>query len=325
MLKTHTNLRKLIQILLTIFFLWLVLRKINLLFLLESVGTIDVRHLLMAFIFAGIQFVIGIWRWQKTILLVSGQKLPSRRLFNSYLKSFFVNSILPGTITGDIVRIYDTRDLSNNSAMGAFVVFLERALGFFILIFVGISFYVLFPSHPHLAISFPPWMILTLLIICVTLLIVGILFHEWINKIISLALHWLNLFADFFPQLPYFIKAHPFIAFQVLLGTVIFTFLSVLVVYEALMAAQVEISFPSFFAVASIVMTLLIIPFSIQGIGLREYLYVTLLTPYSIQSESVLLGLALTYLIGMPFILWGWVVFSRQTTGSFKHDITRTI
>jgi hypothetical protein len=99
---------------------------------------------------------------------------------------------------------------------------------------------------------------------------------------------------------------------RVLAGTLVYQLLSLLIIFEGLQAAHLSISYDLFFAVAPLISLAIMLPISIQGLGVRETLYVSFLAPYGVDPESVLVGLSLTYLFGLPFILWGWLLYSQR-------------
>ena len=82
-------------------------------------------------------------------------------MFRSYLRAFFVSNLLPGTLTGDVVRIYDTRQVSESSTTAALVVLIERALGLTFLGGLGIAAGLTLPALPDFQLrdGAGPWII----------------------------------------------------------------------------------------------------------------------------------------------------------------------
>lgn len=306
--------RKLIwlaQITVTVGALYLILRTVDLRAIPILILSTDPTNILLAMIFTLLHFASGAWRWQQLIFIANGRRVSWKALFNSYLVSFFVSSLLPGTITGDIVRIYDTRQESGGSARSTVIILVERLLGLFVLLILGGIAWLGLDPKPELYISLPQWVLPAIGVAGAAGLIVWRFGSEY-NKTIQHIKRWFETLLGAAHALPGIMFHNPAGFTRVLIGTIGYQLLGLLIVYEGLQAAHVPVSLGLFLAVAPLVTLVIMLPISVQGIGIRESLYMALLAPFGASSESVLIGLSLTYLFGLPFILWGWLLYSQR-------------
>ena len=147
---TRASLQRLAQWGLTVGSALLILRVVDLSALPRILASANALYLALALLIALAHFFAGAWRWRELMRLYSARDVAYGRLFNLYIASFFVSSVLPGTITGDGLRVYATgRELEGTHRAFA-VVLLERLLGMALLALVGVIAWALMPVHPLL-------------------------------------------------------------------------------------------------------------------------------------------------------------------------------
>ena len=83
-----------------------------------------------------VQILVGAWRWG---LLVRAQGIPMTygALVNSYLVATFFNNFLPSNVGGDVIRIRDSAKSAGSTTVAATVVLFDRAIGLLGLGFVA--------------------------------------------------------------------------------------------------------------------------------------------------------------------------------------------
>ena len=88
----------------------------------------DALLLLLAFLMFFLGYLITAFRWR---LLLSAQGVSARIgfLVRSFIVAIFFNNLLPSTIGGDIVRVYDSWRLGNSRSGAASVVIVDRLMG----------------------------------------------------------------------------------------------------------------------------------------------------------------------------------------------------
>lgn len=94
--------------------------------------------LFFAFALLGIPFLITAWRWQR-LLHVCELNLPYRRCLTLTFLGQFYSTFLPGTTSGDIVKIVYTGKLTGQKTKSAITVILDRVIGLVGLIIVGFT------------------------------------------------------------------------------------------------------------------------------------------------------------------------------------------
>jgi|GEM_PF-1694361 len=107
--------------------------------------------LFFAFALLGIPFLITAWRWQQ-LLGVCQIKLPYGRCLTLTFLGQFYSTFLPGTTSGDIVKIVYTGKLTGQKTKSAITVILDRVIGLVGLIIVGFTAAVvelLITMHAH--------------------------------------------------------------------------------------------------------------------------------------------------------------------------------
>lgn len=91
-----------------------------------------------AFALSFVGYSISIGRW-RLLLGARGVRPTVGSLLQSYLVAYFFTNLLPSTIGGDAVRIYDSWRFGADKASAVAVIFLERILGLVSLLVLGLG------------------------------------------------------------------------------------------------------------------------------------------------------------------------------------------
>lgn len=84
----------------------------------------------------GVMIWISAWRW-RLLLAAQSVSVPLTRLSESFLVATFFNNFLPSNIGGDVVRIADTAPLTTSKTIATTVVLVDRILGLVALVAVA--------------------------------------------------------------------------------------------------------------------------------------------------------------------------------------------
>ncbi|MGC9260309.1 MAG: lysylphosphatidylglycerol synthase transmembrane domain-containing protein [Phycisphaerae bacterium] len=84
--------------------------------------------LLAALLLLGLPFVITAWRWRQ-LMLVQGMNLPYGKCLTLTFVGQFYSTFLPGTTSGDIVKIIYTGRITGQKTKSAVTVILDRVIG----------------------------------------------------------------------------------------------------------------------------------------------------------------------------------------------------
>jgi uncharacterized membrane protein YbhN (UPF0104 family) len=215
--------------------------------------------LLSTLIYVVIAWLVAV-RWN--ILL--GGRYAVGKLFSLHMIGNFFNAILPGTLGGDAVKGYYLYRDTNEAGVSFGSVFLDRYLGLFARLFLGLvsgmaAFAELRTVGMHWAIP-----ALFSLFIAGSLLV----FRFRIGKRFGAV-------ADFYDYAHSLLKQKQALLKAFLLSLIIQALLIAMIAAVALGIGQ-KLSFTELFVLVPIIMTVMIIPLSISGFGVREGAFVVL-------------------------------------------------
>lgn len=257
-------------------------------------------------------------RWYQ-ILRLLGIHLPVRRTLQFYLIGMFFSLFFPSIIGGDFIKMYYVRKESGKPMAYALAsVYLDRAGGFLALLLYGVAGALLCPIHltPQdfrpvgwFGLSRLPVVIIpavfTLLFIAANILLVNASLFRLLERLLA-ALHLSNVSVRI-------MELHEALRLcfrrpAALLSPFIISLVNILMVIlmNWLLALALDIEIPLAAMAATVpVMTLLVmLPVSINGIGLRENAFVILLQTVGVPPEKSfalsLLGFLLIVLSSLP-------------------------
>lgn len=104
----------------------------------EAAGRSDPYLLGLAFSLFFVGYFITAARW-RLLLRTHGNDAPLSRLVKSFMVAIFFNNFLPSTIGGDVVRVYDTWKMGTSRSVAFSVIFVDRFLGSFALSLIALS------------------------------------------------------------------------------------------------------------------------------------------------------------------------------------------
>jgi glycosyltransferase 2 family protein len=255
--------------------LWYILSTTDLSAIIQSFRLVNHWWLFAAFLTLFIGKLLSGYRWQK---LLNAHKLivPLPLLIKSLFVGQFFNSFLPSTIGGDAIRVYDIALYCKKITRSLTTIFIDRLIGVFSLIFVGlvalgIGIYLNFDVAVYC------WIIVGSFIA-----ILGIFLAIFNRRLANLSDNVLRFFkmngiAD---KARYATKAITDLKHERrLLGesfiiSILFQINVILYYYFCAQALALEIRLIYFFLFTPIVLIILLLPFTINGIGLRESSYI---------------------------------------------------
>ncbi len=294
--------------------MWWILQGTNFAEIGSSIRSASLPLLLLAFGLPFFGYFISVSRWR---LLLNAQGISAQvgHLVRAFMVSVFFNNFLPSTIGGDAFRIYESWRLGASKASAVAVVFVDRFLGLLALIvltMVGLlSANPFSESIPHLSV----WVFGGFVLVVA---LGFILFHSAFagnlgqtdgqSKLVHRAMGFVNKINN------------GFAAFRGRTDTVLQAFgLSLLlqanvVVQYFIIAKALHFSIPfwSFFLIIPLTLFVMLLPISINGIGLRESIFVLILAPWGIDKPEALALAWLAYgcLVGQGLL--GGAVYAMR-------------
>lgn len=236
----------------------------------------------------GTGFLIGSYRWQ-LLLRTQGTEVSLIFLMKSYIVSIFFNNFLPSTIGGDAVRAYDSWRVGGSKSEAVAIIFVDRFLGLFALMLFAL---IALPFTGALTAQIP------LLQLWVLLGVAGMLVVVWA---IFMPSRLFDLVAKL--PLPFASKVKrllaAFLLFQgrrdVLLKQLWLSLLlqANVIIHYYFIAQALNLSVPlyGFFFMIPLVTLLMMVPISINAIGIRESAFGFFLAAYGVPpSEAIALA-----------------------------------
>lgn len=284
---THRNRKrylKLVQVAISVGLLGYLLSKVELAEVISTLATADPLWLGLAIAMLAIGKIIIGTRW-RLLIKVQGVKIPLTSLISSILIGMFFSSVLPTKIGGDVVRAYDVAEKSNDSfANGVGSVVIDRILGVLgLALFAAFTLLLARGAFPYSG----AYALLVVAVLIFATTILAFLIYAPITDLISRKLRRLGLdglsnkIAELREALSLITKSRGVL----LIGLTLSLMLQVvIVIHYALLGASLglEIPLPYFFVAVPIALLILLLPASINGIGLREAVFVYLLGKVSV-------------------------------------------
>lgn len=302
--------QKLIRYLGSGIFIFLVMRLVDLAVIFETLKTINLWWYLIVFLITLSNKLISTYRWQ---LLLKVQKInePFLKLYRLSLYALVFNLLLPSTIGGDSLRIYQLiKDNPNKKAASATATLMDRVSGLVALIFLVFITVWFVPN------IIPQTKIL-LFIFCGFFLASSafILWGRtpWVVSVLKKFMFgkWMS---DKFDQIIGVLKTYKTNS-QIILTTfilsLVFQTIQVFNQYFIFQSINVTISIMYLFLVIPVTNLIVALPISIGGVGLREISLIGLLAVVGIDEHIVvsysLIGYSLRVLLSLGLLGYNFI------------------
>jgi len=290
--------------------LFVLLRNANLGDIWQSMRTANPWVLAVAFSLHGVGFLLSAFRW-RLLLRTRDSDASVVFLVRSYVVGVFFNNFLPSTIGGDVYRAYDSWKLGQSKSSAVAVVFVDRFLGLFALMLFAL---VALSDRSALTQDFPAllgWVILGT---------VGMTAFLWL---IFAPPRWLPaLIARV--RLPAGGKikrvVEAFLAFegerralaQALVLSLLLQANVVLHYYLISESLGLEVPLSSFFLIIPLAIVIMMVPVSVNGIGVREGVFVLFFAPFGVAAAEAIAFSWLAY--GMTVVqgVLGGVLYATR-------------
>jgi len=292
----------------TILVMW-ILYGADLGLILKTMATANKPLLILAFSMFFVGYLLTASRWR---LLLKAQAIDTKLgyLVRSFMVAMFFNNFLPSTVGGDAVRVYDSWRLGKSKSRALTVIFVDRLLGLLALILLafagsffahrltdrvpGLSLWIVTAAAAALLLSylifFPPGRI-----------------SEW-TKIIRLPLPAAlkRILGKLGDALELF-RGRDDVLWRALLLSFALQINVVLHFYVISLALQFPVPWHAFFLIVPIATVTMMLPISINGIGVREGAFAVLLSAYGIGS---------TQAVAFAWISYGFILLQGLLGGA---------
>jgi uncharacterized protein (TIRG00374 family) len=284
--------------------------------------------LMLSFITLLIGKILTSYRWQ-ILLKAQNIDIPLRFLIASVFVGQFFNSFLPTTVGGDAMRAYDTASQSKESTKSVMSVFADRLIGVFALVILALfALIVGYLSGQDVSFYVIPVLLVFFLCSLVMLMIINAKLVGILDRVLQyFRLPKISAKLDEAYQSIHILKDEPRILLIAFLVSLLLQVNVILFYYFIGVSLDLGVSFLYFSMIVPVALVVLLVPFSINGIGIREGIFVYLLTELGVQTKDAIalswisFGLMLTQGLigGIIFALRGVDLNRSQSDRSVSH------
>ena len=283
--------------------------------LMAVIGETRPHHLVPALLVFFLSGLLGSLQWH-ILLKAGGIALPFSRTFRLYFIGLFFNNFLPANVGGDVVKIYDVSKIGNDPHQVFAITLLDRIIGITGLCMLAIAASLLLQGGSDI-----PNLGLYILIFagCIAPVIAMTLDSRLSGAVKRLfgMIGWWGLgdrFRAVFDHLGSFRRLRLLLLKLTLLAIAV-QFMRVathLAVGRALGISITPETALGFFVFVPLLGLLMILPISINGLGVREGMGIILFTQIGLLEEQALLVEFITYVIMVLVSLIGGLFFLRR-------------
>ncbi|MEJ2543646.1 MAG: lysylphosphatidylglycerol synthase transmembrane domain-containing protein [Calditrichaceae bacterium] len=268
-------------------------------------------YILYAILIELLAVVIMSIRWQ-VLMRGYGFKTKWKNLFGYYLIGMFFNNFLPSTIGGDVIRVLKVVDDVQNKSSALASIIIERLMGVAATLFLAfISLLILWQEFQNPQLLYVSGCFFLVIVLFFFSLIRNRPF-KYLSRIFD-TIKWYNIgdrFKRVFEAIHFFQKRRRILGYAF-----IYSLFSqsgiVLMNYALARALKIEISLAYLFLVVMVTFIITILP-SINGIGIREFGFISLLSRAGVSNATALSLSFLNLIIPMIISLAGAILFVIQ-------------
>jgi len=280
--------------------------------LIDAAGQINLLFFLAALLVSVFAILLRSYKWQ-LLLNLQGAGISLGHIFAITFMSLFFNNFAPGSIGGDLFRIYKTRNYSVFKSGSVSSIFMDRVTGFLTLFFVVFVFGAidLFMINPLLSKD----QLLMIIIYCFVIVVIILLLYAFLlrsAKVSFLSKFSINRILEDFKKSINIYREQKKIVFYCLIVSFIFYLSNSLVMYLFGLSADEKIDFLSLAFVVPLITFLAMIPFSANGLGIQEGAYYFFFQRIGINLETSLLIAFLPRIAILGFSLIGGLLYLLQ-------------
>jgi uncharacterized protein (TIRG00374 family) len=311
-LRKRRLLLQLIKIVISAGLLVFLLTKISPERLLPVLQGMNWPYLMIAFSVFFLSALLGSYQWYQ-LLGAGGIDITFGRTFRLYFVGLFFNNFLPANIGGDAVKIYDVSRIGNDPYQVFAITLLDRVIGITGLCLLAVTGSLILIGKGGIE-ELPIYLIVFIgCIVPVFALALNRRISGQVKKMFTMITWWGlgERFGSIFEHLGEFRRLRALLGRLTLLALGV-QFLRVcthIAVARALGVAITPDRFLYFFVFIPLLGLLMVLPISINGLGVREGTGVLLFARIGLLEEEALLMEFMTYVVMVTVSLLGGVLF----------------
>jgi len=285
--------------------------------------------LIIGFLVLWLGHYICIYRW-RMLMRPLMPVLSLGNLFGIYCIGLFFNLTFPTVIGGDVVKMYYAGKPSKSYAQSFAAAFLDRDAGMLAMMIIACVAVIIYPvTVPGIPVTIIIWSVFAAFIVG-NIAIFTPRFHLMITNILHrFHLPRVALKIDMISNAFQIMGKHPAILFGALIISFINQLLVISVTWILALGLRLNLS-PSYFLVFVPVITLIsMIPISLNGMGLREYSFMSLFGAIGVPHAScIALGVISSIIVILSSLPGGIVyIFFRnrsdiQQIAAFENELS---
>ncbi len=260
-------------------------RKVDFGSILEIIRKSDKPLIYLSFLLSFLGYFFSFLRW-KMLLETAGINLPKKRLLSAFSGAIFFNLFLPSTVGGDFLRTVDIGYHSKKKSLTMATVLLDRLSGFAGMIIVAIIAFIFGAA----IIKDQKVIFVFFLLVILLVLVMLVIFNNFVYSLTS------RLFAAFIPgnirqslarvfQEMRNFKRHKAVIAKNLILSMAIQLLGPVTTYIVSLAFHLEVNIIYFFLFIPVISVVTLLPISIGGLGVRDYMTVLLFTSIGVSKH----------------------------------------
>lgn len=323
---SRTNLKLLIRIAVSTVLIWWFTASFNWGELIRSLAGVNYLWLLVGALWVITAVAVSVIKW-RIILHAQGLRLSWKELWSAYWAGLFFNNFLPSSIGGDAIRVIWVGRTTRNSAGVAASVAIERVLATTGLSLVG-GLACMFVQSPRLEIVL---LFIALVIISLSLLalltlgkvpafIIKRALPAGCSKFSGVSSRTARFLAGIIEN-GRLIRNRPWVILRVILWSMIFQFCVAAVNYCIFRGLDmIQLGPAEIIYIVPVISIAAMLPLGINGYGIREGAYITLLGTYGITAAQAFSSSLIFALLVSLVSLWGgWLWLNHRNEEEGRH------
>jgi len=257
--------------------------------------------------------VFGYWvsgeRW-KVLLKAQRVEVPLSLTIKSYLVGTFFNQFLPTIVGGDVVRGMDTAKPCGSLTKSLTIILFERFTGIIVLLML-VSTGIALQIGRFKEVSYWPVFVLGFLVVATVIFLwregvdLSFLERKIPFKIGKAVIRKISTVLEILVQF----RSHPWPLIKVIFWGLALQLLFILHYYLLSIAFSLSLPFSFFMVVIPVIFLLSMLPVSINGIGVRENLFVYFFAKVSVSPEKSLAIAWMAFAMILFYALIGGVIY----------------
>ena len=281
-----------LKICVSLFLLYYVFQKVGWQDLWKALKQADVYYLSLYICLGLFMTLVSAMKWS-VLAKPHGIRASLPRMFWLYMVGYLFNNILPTSVGGDLIRVYELGKVDGKTREAMASVFMERVTGFTTLVLFGLLAVCLDQRY----IRDERLLVLLAVIVMGYVAIVVVAFNRRLLSIVAARVR-INSVKRAVTELQRYqeaidmYKGHRLGIIYAIGYSIVFYASCVMMVYVGCLAFGVHVPVVKLLSAVPIMLILFMMPISIGGIGLKEWAYYFVLGMIGVSS-AVGLGLAL--------------------------------